>query len=70
MSNKKFLIIRPKYGLCNQLLSISKGIIFGIISNRDVIYSNFQLDSNKYFKLIVINNFKLIFTNNILNYLI
>jgi hypothetical protein len=44
MSNKKFLIIRPKYGLCNQLLSISKGIIFGIISNRDVIYSNFQLD--------------------------
>lgn len=44
MSNKKFLIVRPKYGLCNQLLSISKGIIFGIISNRDVIYSNFQLD--------------------------
>ena len=44
MSNKKILIVRPKYGLCNQLLSISKGIIFGIISNRDVIYSNFQLD--------------------------
>jgi hypothetical protein len=42
--NDKYLIVRPKYGLCNQLYSISKGIIFGIISNRNVIFSNFQMD--------------------------
>ena len=42
--NKKFLIIRPKYGLCNQLLAISKGIIFGLVSKRDVIFHSFQLD--------------------------
>jgi hypothetical protein len=40
----KYLIVRPKYGLCNQLYSISKGIIFGLISSRDVIFSNFQMD--------------------------
>lgn len=44
MVNKKFLIVKPKYGLCNQLLSISKGIVYGIASKRDVIYSSFQLD--------------------------
>ena len=44
MEGKKFLIIRPKYGLCNQLYSISKGIILGIISNRDIIFNGFQLD--------------------------
>jgi len=42
--NKKFLVVRPKYGLCNQIYSISKGIIFGIITNRDIIFSKFQLD--------------------------
>jgi hypothetical protein len=42
--NKKYLIIRPKYGLCNQLLAISKGIIFGIISSRDIFFSGFQMD--------------------------
>ena len=42
--DKKYLVVRPKYGLCNQLLSISKGIIFGLISKRDVIFSGFQLD--------------------------
>ena len=42
--NKNFLIIRPKYGLCNQLLAISKGIIFGLITNRNIIYSSFQMD--------------------------
>ena len=41
---KKYLVVRPKYGLCNQLYSISKGIIFGLICNRDVIFSNFQMD--------------------------
>jgi hypothetical protein len=40
----KFLVITPKYGLCNQLLSISKGIIFGLITNRNVIFTSFQLD--------------------------
>ena len=40
----RYLIVRPKYGLCNQLFSISKGIIFGLISDRDVIFSSFQLD--------------------------
>lgn len=42
--NKKYLIIRPKYGLCNQLLSISKGIIFSHITNRDLIFAGFQID--------------------------
>jgi hypothetical protein len=41
---KKKLIIKPRYGLCNQLLSISKGIIFGIISDRDIIFNGFQID--------------------------
>jgi hypothetical protein len=41
---KKYLVVRPKYGLCNQLYSISKGIIYGLISNRDVIFSGFQID--------------------------
>lgn len=41
---KKKLIIRPRYGLCNQLLAISKGIIFGIICDRDIIFSGFQID--------------------------
>lgn len=44
MSTRKYLIVRPKYGLCNQLYSISKGIIYGLISNRDVIFSGFQID--------------------------
>ena len=41
---KKYLIIRPKYGLCNQLSSISKGIILGEITQRDVIFIGFQID--------------------------
>jgi len=40
----KYLIITPKYGLCNQLLSISNGIICAYISNRDIIFKGFQLD--------------------------
>ena len=43
MANK-YLVVRPKYGLCNQLYSISKGIIIGILSKRNVIFSNFQMD--------------------------
>ena len=44
MSTRKYLIVRPKYGLCNQLYSISKGIIFGLLSDRDIFFSGFQLD--------------------------
>jgi hypothetical protein len=44
MSERKYLIVRPKYGLCNQLYSISKGIIFALISDRDIFFSGFQLD--------------------------
>lgn len=44
MSDKKYLIVRPRYGLCNQLSAISKGIIFGIISSRDIFFSGFQID--------------------------
>ena len=68
--NKKFLVVRPKYGLCNQIYCISKGIIFGLISNRDVIFSKFQLDS--LWKLIDTSgilskpNQKLIFENDTL----
>jgi hypothetical protein len=40
----KYLVVTPKYGLCNQLMSISKGIILGIITNRNIIFKNFQLD--------------------------
>lgn len=42
--DEKYLIIRPKYGLCNQLYSISKGIIFGLITKRNIIFNGFQLD--------------------------
>lgn len=41
---KKFLIINPKNGLCNQLNSISIGIVLAYLSKRDVIFSSFQLD--------------------------
>jgi hypothetical protein len=44
MSTRKYLIVRPKYGLCNQLYSISKGIIFALISDRDIFFSSFQID--------------------------
>ena len=42
--NQNFLIIHPKYGLCNQLLAISKSIIFGLITKRDIIFRSFQMD--------------------------
>ena len=40
----KYLIISPKNGLCNQLASISIGIILGLIVNRDIIFKSFQID--------------------------
>jgi hypothetical protein len=42
--NKKYLIVNPKNGLCNQLSCISIGIIFGLLTNRDVIFKSFQID--------------------------
>ena len=42
--NQKYLIVRPKYGLCNQLLSISKGIILSYITKRNLIFAGFQID--------------------------
>ena len=42
--NNKFLIVRPKYGLCNQLHAISKGIIFAIITRRNIYFNSFQID--------------------------
>jgi hypothetical protein len=42
--NINYLIVRPKYGLCNQLLCISKGIIFAHLTNRVLVFSGFQVD--------------------------
>jgi hypothetical protein len=67
MNSKKFLIIRPKYGLCNQLYSISKGIVLGIISNRDIIFNGFQID---YRNIDNICNFNEIININHLQYLL
>ena len=39
-----YLIVKPKYGLCNQLMCIANGIILGLISNRDIFFSSFQID--------------------------
>ena len=39
-----YLIVRPKYGLCNQLLCISKGIIFAKLTERVLVFSGFQVD--------------------------
>lgn len=69
----KYLIIRPKYGLCNQLMSISKGIIFSLISKRDLIYCGFQLDYRnennicKFDEIIDINNLQNIINSLNLN---
>ena len=45
-SNNKLLIIKPKYGLCNQITSIVKGIILAHISKRDIYIDKFQIDCN------------------------
>ena len=42
--SKKILVITPRYGLCNQLSSISKGIIYAFLTNRDIIFNGFQMD--------------------------
>ena len=42
--SEKFLIVTPKYGLCNQIITISKGIIFAIITKRNIIFNSFQMD--------------------------
>ena len=45
-STNKLLIIKPKYGLCNQITSIVKGIILAHISKRDIYIDKFQIDYN------------------------
>jgi len=44
MSEKKIFIVTPRGGLCNQLVSITNGIIFGNYFNRDIHFNGFQLD--------------------------
>jgi hypothetical protein len=39
-----YLIVRPKYGLCNQLMCISRGIIFAKLTERVLVFSGFQVD--------------------------
>ena len=42
----KVLIIRPVYGLCNQINSLVKGILLAHYSNRDLYIDQFQIDCN------------------------
>lgn len=46
MSQRKFFIVTPKSGLCNQLIAINKAIILGHIYQRDVCFIGFQLEYN------------------------
>ena len=39
-------IVSPRYGLCNQLQTIVKGILLGIKYNRNLYINNFQIDAN------------------------
>jgi hypothetical protein len=69
----KYLIINPKNGLCNQLASISIGIILGLITNRDIIFKSFQIDYKNFDNIcsfdsiIDIENIKNIIKNKNLN---
>jgi len=41
---KKVFIVTPRFGLCNQLYSITKGIIYSHIYKRDIYFDGFQVD--------------------------
>jgi hypothetical protein len=41
---KKVFVITPRFGLCNQLSSIAKGILYAHIYGRDVYFDGFQND--------------------------
>ena len=41
---KKVFVVTPRFGLCNQLLSITKGIVYAHIYGRDVYFDGFQND--------------------------
>ena len=61
MSDKKIFIVTPRGGLCNQLVSITNGIIFSNYFNRDVHFNGFQLDyknPDEYIAFEKILNFK------------
>jgi hypothetical protein len=45
---KKIFIVTPRGGLCNQLVSITKGIIYANYFNRDIHFNGFQLNYNNH----------------------
>jgi len=49
-------IVSPRYGLCNQLQTIVKGILLGIKYNRNVYINKFQMDLDNNNKLCDINS--------------
>lgn len=44
MTDKKIFIVTPRGGLCNQLVSITNGIIYSDYFNRNVHFNGFQVD--------------------------
>lgn len=61
VSVKKIFVVTPRGGLCNQLITIVNGIIYGDYFNRDVHFNGFQLDyknNNEYINVDSILNFK------------
>jgi len=65
MIDKKIFIVTPRGGLCNQLISVTNGIIYSNYFNRDIHFNGFQLDyknNQKYIKVDKILNIKKIQT--------
>jgi len=56
--DRKIFIITPRGGLCNQLITITNGIIYGHYFNRDIYFNGFQIDykNNEYIDLTSILN--------------
>jgi hypothetical protein len=66
MSDKKIFIVTPRGGLCNQLISITNGIIYANYFNRNIHFNGFQLDyknNDEYICCDKILNFKLLQNN-------
>lgn len=68
---RKIFIITPRGGLCNQLITIANGIIYGHYFKRDIYFDGFQIDYRNKDKIIeiskVLNLIKLQETINLLN---
>jgi hypothetical protein len=68
---RKIFIITPRGGLCNQLITIANGIIYGHYFKRDIYFDGFQIDYRNNDKIIeiskVLNLIKLQETINMLN---